>query len=107
MFARGGIDMKLLAIFVVTILFLSSTSFLNAEEVDLTDQTIPAQSQLCEDLHNSDVTDEKLARRGCCSHHKGVCGCSGGRQQCCDGTLSPSCTCNKSDPNGTSLSVSL
>ncbi|MCF6206410.1 MAG: hypothetical protein L3J47_05905 [Sulfurovum sp.] len=33
-------------------------------------------------------------RRGCCSHHHGVCGCSpGGRQVCCDGTLSPTCTC--------------
>lgn len=33
------------------------------------------------------------AKRGCCSWHGGVCGCSGGRQLCCDGTLSPSCTC--------------
>jgi len=34
-----------------------------------------------------------VARRGCCSHHKGVCGCKGARQQCCDGTLSPTCKC--------------
>jgi hypothetical protein len=34
-----------------------------------------------------------IARRGCCSHHNGVCGCKGGRQECCDGTLSPSCRC--------------
>ena len=33
------------------------------------------------------------AKRGCCSHHGGVCGCSGGRNLCCDGTISPSCTC--------------
>ena len=34
------------------------------------------------------------AQRGCCSHHGGVCGCnSNGRQVCCDGSLSPSCTC--------------
>ena len=33
-------------------------------------------------------------RRGCCSHHGGVCGCSvSGRTVCCDGTLSPSCGC--------------
>ena len=38
-----------------------------------------------------------LAGRGCCSHHGGVCGCSGGRSQCCDGTLSPSCQCFKDD----------
>jgi len=37
-----------------------------------------------------------LARRGCCSHHGGVCGCdeSVDRIECCDGTLSPSCTCS-------------
>lgn len=35
------------------------------------------------------------ARRGCCSHHGGVAGCSSsGRQICRDGTLSPSCTCS-------------
>jgi len=37
--------------------------------------------------------DDKSERRGCCSHHDGVCGCSGGRAQCCDGALSPSCGC--------------
>ncbi len=37
----------------------------------------------------------QLAQRGCCSHHGGVCGCDvSGRKKCCDGTLSPSCTCN-------------
>jgi hypothetical protein len=30
---------------------------------------------------------------GCCSWHGGVCGCSGARAKCCDGTLSPSCGC--------------
>lgn len=33
-------------------------------------------------------------RRGCCSHHEGVCGCSNGRAVCCDGILSPSCGCD-------------
>lgn len=34
------------------------------------------------------------AKRGCCSYHGGVAGCSSnGRQICRDGTLSPSCTC--------------
>lgn len=32
-------------------------------------------------------------RRGCCSHHGGVCGCKQSRALCCDGTLSPSCRC--------------
>jgi hypothetical protein len=39
-----------------------------------------------------------ISKSGCCSWHSGVCGCSGGRQLCCDGTLSPSCACN-SDSN--------
>ena len=37
---------------------------------------------------------EVEARRGCCSHHGGVSGCSeSGKQICNDGTLSPTCTC--------------
>nr|PZN25549.1 MAG: hypothetical protein DIU78_10120 [Pseudomonadota bacterium] len=36
---------------------------------------------------------EPPSKRGCCSWHKGVCGCSNGRVTCCDGTTSPSCTC--------------
>jgi hypothetical protein len=39
-----------------------------------------------------------VARRGCCSHHGGVCGCSGSRVKCCDGGLSPSCTCKDATP---------
>lgn len=31
--------------------------------------------------------------RGCCSHHKGVCGCQDKSVVCCDNTLSPTCTC--------------
>ncbi len=48
---------------------------------------------------NQDQKTDDVARRGCCSHHDGVCGCSNGRQECCDGSLSPSCTCLKSDPD--------
>jgi hypothetical protein len=33
--------------------------------------------------------------RGCCSWHGGECGCQDGRDMCCDGTFSPSCTCHK------------
>jgi hypothetical protein len=32
--------------------------------------------------------------RGCCSWHGGECGCQNGRDVCCDGTLSPTCTCH-------------
>ena len=35
------------------------------------------------------------AQRGCCSSHGGVCGCSKyGKQVCCDGSLSKTCTCD-------------
>lgn len=37
-------------------------------------------------------------RRGCCSWHGGVCGCSGWRVVCCDGRLSPSCLCKDGRP---------
>ena len=43
---------------------------------------------------NSNITSEQLAQRGCCSWHDGVCGCSGGVVQCCDGSGSPSCRCH-------------
>ncbi len=33
------------------------------------------------------------AQSGCCSWHGGVCGCAGISKLCCDGSLSPSCTC--------------
>jgi len=41
-----------------------------------------------------------LSKSGCCSWHGGVCGCdsSVGRQTCCDGTYSPSCTCAYNPP---------
>jgi hypothetical protein len=51
----------------------------------------------CEQSSSENVSSEQLARRGCCSHHGGVCNCSGGRVVCCDGQFSPSCTCNKED----------
>jgi hypothetical protein len=32
--------------------------------------------------------------QGCCSYHGGECGCSDGRDVCCDGTYSPTCSCH-------------
>lgn len=50
------------------------------------------QIQSCE--KEAQDTGEKIAGRGCCSWHGGVCGCSSsGRAVCCDGQLSPSCGC--------------
>jgi hypothetical protein len=40
-------------------------------------------------------TSDDEGRRGCCSHHGGVCGCAGDAHalKCCDGELSPTCGC--------------
>lgn len=40
--------------------------------------------------HEKDVIP---LQRGCCSHHRGVCGCDDGRDVCCDGSYSPTCGC--------------
>lgn len=45
-----------------------------------------------------------MAQRGCCSHHGGVVGCSGGKQLCADGSLSPSCTCSGGSSSSSSSS---
>jgi hypothetical protein len=37
--------------------------------------------------------ESPLEKRGCCSHHHGVCGCSGQVAMCCDGSPSPTCGC--------------
>lgn len=84
----------------LTSLFLSLalSSFATANEVNLSDPQVTTSTQSCDELRMSGLTSDQLARRGCCSWHDGVCGCSGGRTQCCDGTQSPSCTCNKPEP---------
>ena len=54
--------------------------------------------------NQTSVYDECLiAGRGCCSRHGGVCGCSGGRSKCCDGTLSPTCQCFMDESKGMQL----
>jgi len=39
-------------------------------------------------------SSQDAERSGCCSHHRGVCGCSFGRAVCCDGSYSPTCGCD-------------
>jgi hypothetical protein len=52
------------------------------------------ENQIMEGCEESE--GELLARSGCCSWHRGVCGCDTAtdRIRCCDGTLSPSCRCS-------------
>jgi hypothetical protein len=54
------------------------------------------ESDTKESLNVAQVREHDVEQRqGCCSWHGGVCGCdySTGRAICCDGTLSPSCSC--------------
>ena len=53
----------------------------------------------CQKLRMAGASSEEIARRGCCSHHGGVCGCEGGRTVCCDGVFSPSCECYAPGPS--------
>lgn len=55
----------------------------------------------CDELNARGAPAMELAQQGCCSHHSGVCGCSFGTVQCCDGSSSPSCSCNQNDPSET------
>lgn len=54
----------------------------------------PAKTEVCKAAASE---KDELGRRGCCSWHSGVCGCSDGRVVCCDGSYSPSCTCHHDD----------
>jgi len=85
---------------IITSVFLVFTlsTFAVADEVDISDSQVTISEQSCDELRMSGLTSDQLTKRGCCSWHDGVCGCSGGRTQCCDGTQSPSCTCNKPEP---------
>ena len=77
--------------FTVLVLGASSNSF--ADEVKFSESANPSQDLNLEIAISN--ANQKIARSGCCSWHGGVCGCIGGRVVCCDGTFSPSCTCNR------------
>ena len=86
--------------------FLTGLGEANIRENPETDESSPSilvAEQYCQDTPSlsNDFQNLDVARRGCCSHHKGVCGCKGNRQECCDGTLSPSCTCVSPTPSRT------
>jgi hypothetical protein len=90
--------MKTFLSVVLTSLFFITISNVLAEDINQSTSKTSDYSVNCEASVIAGLSEKEIAKRGCCSWHDGVCGCTGGRQQCCDGTLSPSCTCNKSDP---------
>jgi len=56
-----------------------------------TSSLVSEESFVCSYENNSNF---KISKRGCCSRHRGVCGCVNGSVRCCDGSMSPTCTCN-------------
>jgi len=48
------------------------------------------------------AAEDDLDKRGCCSHHGGVCGCNTFEHKvtCCDGAESPTCTCRTDGSEG-------
>lgn len=67
--------------------------------VTMADQNQPISNEACQQVQSSTgLSNDQVAQQGCCSHHGGVCGCSGGQDVCCDGAYSPSCGCHAEDP---------
>lgn len=81
-------------IFQVFVLVISALFMGNLSADTLPDTEGKSDVSVCEDLIASNAPEDVIAKSGCCSHHDGVCGCANGKTQCCDGTQSPSCTCN-------------
>lgn len=81
-------------IMLLTLFVLAGISIADDKQANTGQGDTPAQ--VCQQAEAVDGKDGvKVAQRGCCSWHNGVCGCSSaGRVICCDGTKSPSCTCN-------------
>ncbi len=79
----------------LTVLFLVVFAFSVTAFADQQPKPVGTNPAVCAQLKKDGASNETRARRGCCSWHSGVCGCSGTRVVCCDGTYSPTCTCNK------------
>lgn len=79
---------------IISISFSTSEDSLIISKLDLQNSKTLEKQQKCNTLIAKNITLEEIQRRGCCSHHSGVCGCVNGRAKCCDGTLSPTCGCD-------------
>ena len=82
----------------VVVSLLSTTAFAatpQAEEGSIANFVLASESAPPELGSIVGTYDHQMIylRRGCCSHHNGVCGCVNGRTKCCDGSFSPTCGC--------------
>lgn len=82
--------------YIALLLMLLCSQWALASEGATDNGEIASQAKGCPELQPLD--EVLLAGRGCCSHHKGQCGCEGGRVVCCDGSMSPSCRCEVDTP---------
>lgn len=94
-------DSMMFRVFSIGVIVLMSSVVVAEQPKELQKQdSQPVQSEvlnrtLSPQKKSSDNMDGVLvARSGCCSHHGGVCGCSGNTIMCCDGSASPSCRCS-------------
>ena len=90
---------KIIVIFTIILTLLISNAYAGNAQVNSKNQYCNQSTVIKKHLNSKCAKQSKnkcavkIARRGCCSWHKGVCGCSGGHVVCCDETLSPSCRC--------------
>jgi len=54
--------------------------------------------QACPPASRQRLDLAEVSQTDCCKGHKGVCGCRAGKIVCCDGSVSPNCTCHGDDP---------
>lgn len=67
-----------------TLLLFTGSAYAQSAQIGLTGNEVTCKA---------DVINPQ--GQGCCSWHGGECGCSpDGRDECCDGSLSPSCGCH-------------
>ncbi len=72
----------------------SSSEKDNKRNNDISSVNLLGATSECTERNMTDSLEGTVfANSGCCSHHGGVCGCSGGTVMCCDGMPSPSCGC--------------
>lgn len=84
----------ILAVWIVLSVFSISFSAWAESSIDTEQIKQTIVDQPAGKYQGKSIVDQEVERRGCCSWHGGVCGCSEGRALCCDGTLSPSCGCD-------------
>ena len=79
-------------IYILLFMFLFAFKLFVDNDIKIEEQ-IPVIN--CQSFDNSNIFDlKRKGYQGCCSHHRGVCGCDGwGGVICCDGSSSPTCRC--------------